>query len=72
MTLNLVMNQIQMEIQVTTASKRTVTDANQNIAIEKNQPVSEYKVDITGSTRISENAVINGTTDSTDSLTGSA
>ena len=54
------------------ANTRTVTiDANQNIAIGTNQPDSNYKVDITGSTRISENIVINGTTDSTDSLTGS-
>ena len=60
------------EIQVTMGNTRTVTiDANQNIAIGTNQPDSNYKVDITGNTRISENIVINGNTDSTNSSTGS-
>ena len=51
-----IMQLIQMKYKLLRLIQEPVTaDANQNIAIGTNQPDSNYKVDITGSTRISEN-----------------
>ena len=55
----------------TSGTKLIVINSGGNVGIGTNQPDSSYKVDITGSTQISENIVIKGNTDDTNSSTGS-